>query len=116
MITRKRWEAGANPGEMIRSALCWAKNPERKARLYRVALVRQVWDELPWVSHALTELAERQADGAFDELVLERPLEYIAEGVYLCVEQWWRGMCATYPHEGIDGYGRYLAKVGFTKP
>ena len=61
MITRKRWEAGANPGEMIRSALCWAKNPERKARLYRVALVRQVWDELPWVSRVLTELAERQA-------------------------------------------------------
>ena len=39
MITQKRWDSGENGGEMIRSALRWVKNPERKARLYRVALV-----------------------------------------------------------------------------
>ena len=101
---------------MIRSALRWAKNPERKARLYRVALVRRVWDELPWVSRALTELAERQADGEFDESVLDRPLEYIAEGVFLSVQIPGTDPSREYPHFGIDDYGRYLAKVGFTKP
>jgi hypothetical protein len=75
-----------------------------------------VWDELPWVSRALTELAERQADGEFAESVLDRPLEYIAEGVLICVTYGWEDGRSEYPHFGIDDYGRYLAKGGFTKP
>lgn len=101
---------------MIRSALCWAKNPERKARLYRVALVRQVWDELSWVSRVLTELAERQADGDFDESVLPRSLEYIAEGVLYCAEAWRGHRSDQFPHYWFDDYGRYLVQIGYPKP
>jgi hypothetical protein len=116
MITRERWETGESPSEMLRSALRWAKNPERKARLYRVALVRRVWDELPWVSRVLTELAERQADREFDASILPRPLEYIAENVLICAQLWRDGQTSGFPHFGINSYDPYLAKIGYTKP
>jgi hypothetical protein len=116
MITRARWEAGTKPSEMLRSALRWVKNPERKARLYRVALVRRVWDELPWISRVLTELAERQADGDFDESVLDRPLEYIAEGVIFCAENWRGNEGGEFPCGGMSDYSRYLERIGFAKP
>ena len=119
MITRKRWEEGANAGEMIRSALHWVKNPERKARLYWVALVRRVWDELPWLCRVLTELAERQAHGEFDPSALARPPEYIAEGAYFCAQERSRGA----PPDNIPrsrqwlaDYERYLFDMWYFKP
>ncbi|MDY3555957.1 hypothetical protein R5W24_005103 [Gemmata sp. JC717] len=117
MISRKRWEQGHSAGEMIRSALHWAKNPERKARLYRAALVRRVWDELPWLSQVLTELAERQADGEDVEAQLARPLEYLAEGVYLSatIPISHHGI-HLFPNEYLDDYERYLIDAGYCKP
>jgi hypothetical protein len=111
MISRMRWEAGAGAGEMMRSALYWSKNPERRARLYRVGLVRRVWSELPWITRVLTELAERQADGEFDPSSLPRTLEYLAEGVLYCIQY----------HDSSDppsfaAYEKYLFAAGHIKP
>ena len=114
MISRKRWEGGHSAGEMIRSALHWVKNPERKARLYHIALVRQVWDELPWLSRVLTELAERQADGEDVEAPLARPLEYLAEGVYLSAAL--STASAPFPNRYLADYERYLLAIGYSKP
>ncbi|VTS00872.1 Uncharacterized protein (Fragment) OS=uncultured bacterium PE=4 SV=1 [Gemmata massiliana] len=117
MISRKRWEAGTSAGEMIRSALHWVKNPERKARLYWIALVRRVWDELPWICRTLTELAERQADGEFDPSLLAAPLEHIAEGAFLCVQiPLSHETSNEFPSYCFADYGRYLFNAGFTKP
>ncbi|QEG31376.1 hypothetical protein GobsT_61970 [Gemmata obscuriglobus] len=114
MILRKRWEQGHSAGEMMRSALHWAKNPERKARLYRAALVREVWDELPWLSQVLTELAERQADGEDVEAQLACPLEYLAEGVYFSALG--DGITKHFPNKLFEDYERYLIDAGYSKP
>jgi hypothetical protein len=119
MITQKQWEEGTDPGQMIRSALHWVKNPERKARLYRVALVRDVWDELLWLCRVLTELAERQADGEFDPSALARPLEYIAEGAYFCAQERSSGTPpdnVTRSRRWLADYERYLFDLGCFKP
>jgi hypothetical protein len=116
MITQRQWEAGWIPAEMLRSALAWAKNPERKRIFYTAALVRQFWDELPWICQMTTELSERLADGEFDEAALGRPLEYIAEGAMYCAE-FAPGLAAwEFPHAGIASYERYLIEAGFGKP
>jgi hypothetical protein len=101
---------------MIRSALAWAKNPERKARLYRVALVRRVWNEMPWACRVLTEQAERQADGDFDPTVLPQTLEYIAENVLICAQLWRDDPAQGFPHVGINWYDQNFAKIGYPKP
>ncbi|AMV23748.1 hypothetical protein VT84_05000 [Gemmata sp. SH-PL17] len=117
MISRKRWEAGTSAGEMIRSALHWVKNPKRKGMLYRIALVRRVWDELPWLCQTLTDLAEREVDGQFDPSLLAAPLEHIAEGASLCIQfSLDREASNEFPSYCFADYERYLLNAEFTKP
>jgi hypothetical protein len=99
---------------MMRSALHWSKNPERRARLYRVALVRCVWSDLPWITRVLTELAERQADGEFDQSSLPRTLEYLAEGVLYCLQL--HDTPDSLPAPCFASYEKYLFAVGHIKP
>ena len=67
-----------------------------------------------------TELAERKADGKFDESVLRQPLEYITEGIYLCAQY----VCDHHIHGshrpeimwGVSDYEKYLHEIGIQKP
>src|SRR5262249_33678973 len=116
MIRRRQWEAGGNPQVMFDSASSWAKNPGRKRALYLAALVRQFWDELPWICRMTTELCERRADGEFNESSLRRPLEYIAEGAMLCAQFWLDGDRGWYSRRGVEDYECYLLDIGLEKP
>ena len=119
MITRKRWGAGVNPAEMLMAM--WQRItlrgvlPERgrKVRLFWTGLVRQHWNELPWLGQVITELAEREADGEFDAGVLRQPLDYIAEGVLFCVPQY---LAPKSDGSGITDYEKYVIEIGIPKP
>jgi DNA-binding TFAR19-related protein (PDSD5 family) len=119
MNSQAQWEAGTSAEEMLRAALRWAKNPERKARLYRVALVRRVWHEVPWITRVLTELAERRVDGTFDPATLPRTLAQLAEGLLYAIQfkrDTARDSAAILSSPALAECERHLLAAGYAKP
>jgi hypothetical protein len=120
MITRRRWDSGANVVEMLNSAYEFVtdrgRHPDRtrKIRLYLAACCRQFWEELPWICRMTVEKAEQMADGITDDRHQTPLFEYAAEGV---MESAWRaGSVGSIPFGWIGEYEQLLTRVGFTKP
>lgn len=117
MISRKRWDAGANPLEMLNSLhrgftrRNQIQQRDRKLQLYLLALCRQGWDHSLWLCKKIVELNEASIEGTFSPEVLRQPLDYIAEGIFFSAD-----MYPSFNHKSLADYERYVIELGFEKP